>query len=61
MPDINDEEATFTSGFVSVPKIFPVEFKPRSAVREQMVKRAFAEAQSAWDTLGLERDQREGA
>ncbi|KAF8813069.1 hypothetical protein BYT27DRAFT_7085374, partial [Phlegmacium glaucopus] len=60
VPDINDEEATYTSGFVSVPRIFPVSFKPRSHGREEQVRRAFQEAQSAWDVQGLERDQREG-
>ncbi|KAF9567990.1 cytochrome P450 [Agrocybe pediades] len=60
VPDINDEEATWTSGFVSVPRIYPVEFKARSPGREQIIQRAFLEAQNAWDTLGLERDQREG-
>lgn len=60
VPDINDEEATYTSGFVSVPRIFPVSFKPRSPGREELVKRAFQEAQMAWDVLGLDRDQREG-
>ncbi|KAF8815175.1 cytochrome P450 [Phlegmacium glaucopus] len=29
VPDINDEEATYTSGFASVPRIFPVSFKPK--------------------------------
>ncbi|KAF8810830.1 cytochrome P450 [Phlegmacium glaucopus] len=60
VPDINDEEATYTSGFVSVPRIFPVSFKPRSHGREEQVRRAFQEAQGAWDVQGLERDQREG-
>jgi hypothetical protein len=59
VPDINDEEATWSSGFVSVPKIYPVSFKARSPGRAELVQRAFDEAQPAWDTLGLDRDERE--
>ncbi|KAF8813062.1 hypothetical protein BYT27DRAFT_7046249, partial [Phlegmacium glaucopus] len=49
VPDINNEEATYTSGFVSVLHIFPASFKPRSPGREEQVRRAFREVQSAWD------------
>ncbi|KIK64878.1 hypothetical protein GYMLUDRAFT_160779 [Collybiopsis luxurians FD-317 M1] len=56
IPDINDEEGTYTSGFVSVPRIYPVLFKPRSKGREDIIRKAYEETQSAWDLLGLEKD-----
>ncbi|KAF9263362.1 cytochrome P450 [Marasmius fiardii PR-910] len=58
VPDINDEEATFTTGFVSVPKIYPVAFVPRTEVRKEMVMKAFEQAQEEWEVLGLDKDQR---
>ncbi|KIK51470.1 hypothetical protein GYMLUDRAFT_78193 [Collybiopsis luxurians FD-317 M1] len=56
IPDINNEEGIYTSGFVSVPRIYPVSFKPRSKGREYIIRKAYEEAQSAWDLLGLEKD-----
>ncbi|KAF8813067.1 cytochrome P450, partial [Phlegmacium glaucopus] len=58
VPDINDEEATYTSGFVSVPRIFSVSFKPRSHGREEQVRRTFQKAQSALDVQGLASERR---
>ncbi|KDQ51281.1 hypothetical protein JAAARDRAFT_706542 [Jaapia argillacea MUCL 33604] len=58
VPDINDEEGTFTDGFVSVPKIFGVKFKPRSEKHADIIRRSFEEAQSEWQVLGLDVDER---
>ncbi|KAG7098797.1 hypothetical protein E1B28_000702 [Marasmius oreades] len=58
VPDINDEEATFTTGFVSVPKIYPVAFVPRTEEKAKMIIKSFEQAQEEWEILGLDRDQR---
>ncbi|KAK7061088.1 hypothetical protein VNI00_000823 [Paramarasmius palmivorus] len=58
IPDINDEEATYTDGFVSVPKAYPLAFVPRSEKRAQIVRKAFEAAQEEWEYLGLDRDVR---
>ncbi|ESK96459.1 cytochrome p450 [Moniliophthora roreri MCA 2997] len=58
IPDINDEDATYTDGFVSVPKAYPLAFIPRSEKKAQIVRKAFEQAQEEWEYLGLDTDDR---
>ncbi|ESK96519.1 cytochrome p450 [Moniliophthora roreri MCA 2997] len=58
VPDINNEQATYTDGFLSFPKTFPVAFIPRSEKKAQIIRKAFEEAQDQWEYLGLEKDSR---
>jgi hypothetical protein len=58
VPDINDEEGTFTTGFISVAKTFPVTFRPRSPQRAAIILKAFEDAQREWEVLDLDRDIR---
>ncbi|KZT25427.1 cytochrome P450 [Neolentinus lepideus HHB14362 ss-1] len=58
VPDINDEEETFTDGFVSIPKIFPVSFKARSEKKAEIIRKSFEEAQAEWQVWGLATDER---
>ncbi|KAJ8093602.1 hypothetical protein AAF712_002359 [Marasmius tenuissimus] len=57
IPDMNDE-SNFTDGFVSIPKIYPLAFIPRSENKASMIRKAFADAQDQWELLGMEADQR---
>ena len=57
IPDMNDE-SSFTDGFVSIPKIYPLAFIPRSEKKASMIRKAFADAQDQWELLGMEPDQR---
>jgi hypothetical protein len=50
--------ATWTEGFVSTPKPFEVEFKPRSAKHAQIIIDAYEQTQHEWETLGLAKDER---
>ncbi|TFK36297.1 cytochrome P450 [Crucibulum laeve] len=58
IPDISDEEGTFTTGFVSIPKTFPVAFRPRSEKKQMMVQKAFEDAQAEWEVRGFDKDER---
>ena len=58
IPDINDEEGTWTEGFISLPRIFPVKFVPRSEVKAEMMRRRYEEVQAQWEVAGFERDCR---
>jgi hypothetical protein len=58
IPDINDEEATFTTGFVSAVKMFRVVFQPRSPQKAALIQKSFEEAQREWEILDLEKDVR---
>lgn len=57
IPDIADEEGTFTDGFVSTPRIFPVPFTPRTEGHAAIIRRAFEAAQPEWQTFRLACDE----
>lgn len=57
-PIMNDEETTFTAGFISIVKIFPVIFHPGSAKKAEIIQKAFENAQCEWEVLELEKDIR---
>ncbi|PCH35529.1 cytochrome P450 [Wolfiporia cocos MD-104 SS10] len=58
LPDANDEEGCWSLGFISVPKIYPVQFKARSLKHEELIWKAFLDVQSEWQTMGLAGDER---
>ncbi|ESK98378.1 cytochrome p450 [Moniliophthora roreri MCA 2997] len=58
IPDINDEDVTFTDGLLNFPKAYPVAFVPRSENKAQIIRKAFEEAQVQWEYLGLDTDVR---
>ena len=57
LPGLNDEKL-WTSDPMIVPKIFPVVWQARNTQREEVIKRAFEDAQREWQLLGLEQDAR---
>lgn len=57
IPDVSDEEGTFTDGFIPTPKIFKASFKPRSEKHEFIIRKSFEEAQAEWHILGLTADE----
>ncbi|KAH9831561.1 cytochrome P450, partial [Rhodofomes roseus] len=58
LPDIANEEMTWSEGFVSVPHTFKAGFAPRSAKHADMIRKSFNGVQSEWQLLGLEGDDR---
>ncbi|KZT67961.1 cytochrome P450 [Daedalea quercina L-15889] len=58
IPDIANEEATWSEGFVSVPYPYQVRFSPRSAKHAELIRNSFEEVQSEWRRMNLEVDER---
>ena len=58
LPDIANEEQTWTEGILSLPKTFPVIFIPRSQAKSDIMKARYAEIQTQWDAMGYPRDTR---
>lgn len=58
VPDIADEEATWSEGFVSTPNPFRVRFAARSARHAELIKEGFDSVQSEWRRMKLDVDQR---
>ena len=58
IPDILDEEGTWTEGLISLPRIFPVNFVPRSEATADIIRKRYAEVQSEWEALGFASDSR---
>ena len=58
VPDIHNEETTWTSGTLSTPKIFPMVWKARDTKRAQVIGQAFQQAQEEWVARHLETDKR---
>ncbi|KAJ7579229.1 cytochrome P450 [Mycena floridula] len=58
VPDIADEERTFTEGFVSTPYPFGVEWRPRSAKHAELIRKAYEDTQAVWSAMGLKPDER---
>ncbi len=58
IPDIADDYKTFSDGFVSIPLPYSVTFKARSEKHEQIIQRAYDEAQATWKEQGMATDQR---
>ena len=58
IPDIMDEERTWTEGFISLPKAFPMEFVPRSEARAATIRKKYDELQGEWEALGFAPDSR---
>ncbi|KZT67207.1 cytochrome P450 [Daedalea quercina L-15889] len=58
LPDPDDETRTWSEGFIAVPKIFPVAFRPRSDAHAEVVRRAYEDVQREWQVLGLAVDER---
>lgn len=56
IPDIVDEEGTFTDGFLSTPRVLGVSFKPRSEMHDLIIRESFEDAQSEWLLMGLVTD-----
>ncbi|KAF8067838.1 cytochrome P450 [Lyophyllum atratum] len=54
IPDIADEEATWSEGILSAPKMFRVGFRPRSEGRRMIVERTYEDTQREWPGMGLE-------
>ncbi|KAF4581583.1 hypothetical protein EYR40_009866 [Pleurotus pulmonarius] len=57
LPDLADEE-TFSEGFISIPRIFGVEWHPRSEKHAQIIRSEFEDAQAHWSNLNLPGDER---
>ena len=58
VPDPDDEERTWSEGFIAVPKIYPVAFMARSEKHAEIIQRAYEDVQREWQVLGLEVDER---
>ncbi|KAH9829079.1 cytochrome P450 [Rhodofomes roseus] len=58
LPDPNDEETTWTDGFIPVPKIFPAAFRVRSEAHAEVIRNVYADVQREWQVLGLAVDER---
>ncbi|CCM07189.1 uncharacterized protein FIBRA_09530 [Fibroporia radiculosa] len=58
LPDVNDEEGTWSEGFISVPRIYPVSFRARSEKHAETMRRLFDEVQVEWQAMGLAGDER---
>nr|BAK09499.1 cytochrome P450 [Postia placenta] len=51
LPDVKDE-ASWTDGLVSAPKIFSVGFKPQSEKHAEVIRRSYVDVQAEWEALG---------
>ncbi|KAH9924920.1 cytochrome P450 [Fomitopsis serialis] len=58
LPNPDDEPATWTEGFIPVPKIFPAAFRARSQAHAEVIRRAYEDVQGKWQVLGLAVDER---
>jgi len=58
LPDPDDEQATWTEGFIPVPKIFPAAFRTRSEAHAEVIRCAYEDVQGEWQVLGLAVDER---
>ncbi|OCH92573.1 cytochrome P450 [Obba rivulosa] len=58
VPDFADEDGTWSTGFIAVPKLFDVQFAPRSEKYETIIRRSFEELQDEWRDMGLLPDER---
>ena len=58
VPDINDEQNSWSDGFISVAKVFPVNWTPRSAAKEAFIRRKYEEIQGDWNLEGFAEDAR---
>ena len=58
LPDIHDEDKTWTNETVNAPKIFPAIWRSRDEVRAAVITKEYEEAQREWEILGLEPDVR---
>ena len=58
VPDINDELKTWSDGFISVPRIFPVIWKPRTSAKGMLIQKEFENNQAEWRMLGFAEDER---
>ncbi|KAJ3556830.1 hypothetical protein NM688_g1807 [Phlebia brevispora] len=58
LPDINDELNTWSDGFISAAKVFPVVWKPRSKAKEDFIRRKYEEIQGEWTMEGFAEDCR---
>lgn len=58
VPDIADEEATWSEGFVSTPNPFRARFAPRSEKHAALIGEGFDSVQGEWRRMKLDVDQR---
>ena len=58
LPDIDDEEGSWSNETINAPKIFPLIWKARDEKRAEIIRQSFEEAQREWQMLGLEPDIR---
>lgn len=58
VPDVAREEETWTDGFISLPRTFPVRFVPRDEGKARLIRRRYDEIQSEWRALGFAADER---
>ncbi|EPS96087.1 hypothetical protein FOMPIDRAFT_1131071 [Fomitopsis schrenkii] len=58
LPDVSDEEKTWSDGLVSVPHNYKVGFRPRSDRHAEMIRKSFSDVQDEWQMMGLEVDER---
>ncbi|EMD31065.1 hypothetical protein CERSUDRAFT_60535 [Gelatoporia subvermispora B] len=58
IPNPWDEEATWTKGFIAVPKPFSVQFSPRTEKHAEIIRLSFEELQDEWKDAGLPGDER---
>lgn len=58
LPDISNEEKTWSDGLVSVPRNYKVGFRPRSMKHAEMIRKSFGDVQAEWQMMGLEVDER---
>ncbi|TFY64163.1 hypothetical protein EVJ58_g2809 [Rhodofomes roseus] len=58
LPDIANEEATWSEGFVSIPNPYKVRFAPRSAKHAELICDEFEAVQAEWRRMRLDVDER---
>ncbi|THG95717.1 hypothetical protein EW026_g5986 [Hermanssonia centrifuga] len=56
LPDADDEDGTWSDGFVRVPKTFPVVWNARSDSKAAMIRKISDDLQLEWQSMGLEPD-----
>ena len=56
--DIDDEKEAWSNEAINAPKIFPIIWKVRDAKRAEVIRHSCENAQSEWQMLGLEPDER---
>lgn len=58
IPDFWDEGATWSKGFIAVPRPYAVSFFPRSEKHARIIRQSFEDLQQEWRDADLQEDER---